>query len=613
MSKCCLPQSVDSPSRNPYSSVQRRGNRPVGHWAGDAEIVALRGSTTLKESRIDGVNSESGYRGQHGAVIEDAPRTNSGLGVVRMNRTQVRVPFSEITRRRPTIAAALSSLLLTAGILAGAAEPAHAADHHHHKASSMRSHKDAPPLGVKPIYESIVVDANNGRVLHQVNADTRSYPASLTKMMTLYMLFDALAKGKVHLDTPIKVSAHAAAQDPSKLDLAPGSTIAVEQAIYAVVTKSANDVAVAIAEHLGGSEEHFCALMTARAHAIGMTRTQFRDASGLPNKGQLSTARDMAILGMRLMTEFPQYFPYFSRTEFPYGGAMIHTHNHLLESYDGADGIKTGYTAASGFNLVASARRGDARLITVVFGGPSAKIRDQHVAALMDAGFNVLTNNPTAVANAQSIDPFPATIPDAAPSDAVQTASTEDGPAPTPAGATTMSAATDTVAPAPVPPVTVASLQPEPSAGDMDDTIAQKLATTDVPAPPLAATATLVPEPGTRTVRDKHAAKHTAKYVPSPEPEPATANATWGIQVGAFANRTVAEEKAAEAKEKVQATFAAAAPRIVQVRAKHGVLYRAQVVGLNRKEVMKACHLAAKIAHGGCKSVAPDPTRVAMR
>jgi len=547
-----------------------------------------------------------------------------------MSRTRVWGTSFRTNVRQPAIASVLSTLLIAAGLFGAttlSATPANAASHHHRKVSLAAGSKDMPPVGLKPIYESIVVDANTGRVLHQMNADTRSYPASLTKMMTLYMLFDALQKGKTHLDSPITISAHAASMAPSKLDLAPGSTIAVEQAIYAVVTKSANDVAVAIAEHLGGgSEDKFCALMTARAHAIGMTRTQFRNASGLPNKGQLSTARDMAILGKRLMTEFPQYFPYFSHTEFPFGGTVIRTHNHLLENYDGADGIKTGYTAASGFNLVASARRGDLRLITVVFGGPSAKVRDQHVAALLDAGFNVLSTNPQAVANAQALDPFPAgpeTVP------ATQTAS-EDGPVPaafTPPAATSVAVAASAspvaaaaqpaaaMEPVTVParptPVTIAALQNETSAGDMDDAIAQKLAT-DQPAAPLAATTTLVPEPGLPTGKgkNKQATKRVAKYAPALDPVPA--NSAWGIQIGAYANRTVAENKAAEAKNKLSPAFAGAAIRIVPVKSKRGLLYRAQVVGLTHKEVTKACHMAAKIVHG-CKPVSPDATRVAMQ
>jgi D-alanyl-D-alanine carboxypeptidase len=497
------------------------------------------------------------------------------------------------------MAALVVAMSIVALLTSGSSPAAAATKKHHHvaakagKAKKVRRRSDLPPVGARPIYESIVIDATTGRVLHQVNADTPSYPASLTKMMTLYMLFDALDKGKVHLDTPIKVSAHAASMAPSRLGLAPGSTIAVEQAIYAVVTKSANDVAVAIGEHLGGgSEVRFCAMMTARAHAIGMTRTHFANASGLPNKNQLSTARDMAILGKRLMTEFPQYFSYFSRTEFPYHGQMIHTHNHLLENYDGADGIKTGYTAASGFNLVASARRGDTRLITVVFGGTSAKGRDQHVAALMDAGFNVMATNPTVIANAQSVDPFQ-------PSEAgeVEAADEDENPFPPTTGSVVAAArsnATETIA-----------------QGDSDDSIGQQIASLDpapsAVAPALAETDTLVPRPGSREARTKHPVKAIAVI-----PEPAPANVTWGIQIGAYSNRKVAENTATEARDKVRSVFTAAKTRIVPVKIRaQKVLYRAQVVGLERKNIAKACRLVAKVPHSGCKTVSPDPARVA--
>lgn len=500
------------------------------------------------------------------------------------------------------------------GLLTWGSSPASAATkkHHHHvaaakagKASKVRQRGDLPPVGAHPIYESIVIDASTGRVLHQVNADTQSYPASLTKMMTLYMLFDALNKGKVHLDTPIMISAHAASMAPSRLDLAPGSTIAVEQAIYAVVTKSANDVAVAIGEHLGGgSEDRFCEMMTARAHAIGMTRSHFANASGLPNKAQLSTARDMAILGKRLMTEFPQYFPYFSHTEFPYRGQMIRTHNHLLENYDGADGIKTGYTAASGFNLVASARRGDTRLITVVFGGTSAKGRDMHVAALMDAGFTVMTNNPTMIASAQSVDPFPAT-----PAPAEVDTADEENPFP-PATNTVVAAA------AKKPMAIAATTAPaEIAQGDSDDMIGRQIASVDTSrqvAPVLAPTETLVAEPGTREAAVEAKTKPAKALAVVPDAAPA--NRTWGIQIGAYGNRKVAETSATDARTSVQTTFAGATVRIVPVKVQaKKVLYRAQVVGLERKDIAKACRLIAKVPHAGCKTVSPDPTRVASR
>lgn len=249
-------------------------------------------------------------------------------------------------------------------------------------------------------YAAVVVDADTGKVLHAANADTRNRPASLTKMMTLYMLFEALEQNRVSLSTPMKVSPKAASMSPSKLGLRAGQTISVDDAIQAIVTRSANDIAVVVAEHLGKTEARFAAAMTVKAHAIGMLRSTFKNASGLPNKAQYSSARDMAILAQRLMTDFPQHYHYFGRTEFDYAGQTIRTHNNLLRSYDGADGIKTGYTVASGFNLVSSAKRDGKRLIGVVFGGKSARTRDQHMVNLLDAGFAEMAGDMGALAKA---------------------------------------------------------------------------------------------------------------------------------------------------------------------------------------------------------------------
>lgn len=236
-------------------------------------------------------------------------------------------------------------------------------------------------------YASMVVDGDTGEVLHAVNADNRNYPASLTKMMTLYLLFDALDRGQVKLTDRIPVSAHAAAQAPSKLGLRPGQTIVVEDAILGICTKSANDVAVAVGEFLGGSEPAFAEMMTRKAREIGMRQTEFRNASGLPNLSQFSSARDMATLARALLHNHARQYHYFSTQQFTYNGQTMRNHNHLMEWYDGVDGIKTGYIGASGFNLVASVKRDGRRLIGVVFGGQSAAARDRHMAQLLDAAF----------------------------------------------------------------------------------------------------------------------------------------------------------------------------------------------------------------------------------
>ena len=235
-------------------------------------------------------------------------------------------------------------------------------------------------------YAAIVLDAR-GQVLHAANADEPRFPASLTKMMTLYMLFEAMRDGRVPPGSRIQMSAEAASRPPSKLGLPAGYSLDLEDAILAVVTRSANDVAAAIAEHLGGSEDRFAQMMTQRARSLGMTRSTFRNASGLPDPEQSTTARDMALLGSRLQSDFPRQYAYFSTTHFRWNNRAIHNHNHMLSAYDGADGIKTGYTRWSGFNIVTSARRDGVRLIGAVMGGAAWHERDRHMAELLDDAF----------------------------------------------------------------------------------------------------------------------------------------------------------------------------------------------------------------------------------
>ncbi|WP_343870169.1 D-alanyl-D-alanine carboxypeptidase family protein, partial [Caenispirillum bisanense] len=236
-------------------------------------------------------------------------------------------------------------------------------------------------------YASIVVDAQSGKVLYSRNADERLYPASLTKMMTLYMVFDALEKKELSLNTPIKASTRAVGMPPSKLGLKAGETITVEEAIKVLVTKSANDVAVMVAEALAGSEVQFAAKMTKKANDLGMKRSTFRNASGLPNTAQLSTAEDMATLAMALHKHFPQYYHYFNTRTVTVKGKTFNTHNRVLLNYKGADGLKTGFINASGFNLVTSAVRDGRRLVGVVFGGESAGWRDAHMIKLLDQAY----------------------------------------------------------------------------------------------------------------------------------------------------------------------------------------------------------------------------------
>jgi D-alanyl-D-alanine carboxypeptidase len=256
--------------------------------------------------------------------------------------------------------------------------PHHAAHGAHEPRHSKHESAPAPP------YAAIVLDTNSGRTLHADQADEPRHPASLTKIMTLYLLFERLDAGKIRLDSQLPVSEHASIQAPTKLGLKPGQSLEVEDAIRGMVTRSANDAAVAVAEALGGGEREFADMMTAKAHALGMSRTVYRNASGLPNDEQVTTARDQALLGRAIQERFPRYYQYFATPSFTYHGQAMHNHNQLLGHVEGMDGIKTGYTQASGFNLVASVRRDNRHIVSVVMGGTSAGSRDARMRSLIE-------------------------------------------------------------------------------------------------------------------------------------------------------------------------------------------------------------------------------------
>jgi D-alanyl-D-alanine carboxypeptidase (penicillin-binding protein 5/6) len=253
----------------------------------------------------------------------------------------------------------------------------------------------APPataysLYAEPKYAAILVDAGTGEVLYARQADAPRYPASITKVLTLYIAFEELVAGRMREGDQITVSRFAASQQPSKLGLRAGSTISVRDAIGVIATKSANDIAVALAEHVSGSQDAFAARMTATAQRLGMRSSTFVNATGLPDARQRTTARDIATLSRALVRDFPQYYPVFSQVAVDYEGREITNHNHLLKTLPGVDGIKTGYTAAAGFTLSASMVQGGKRLIAVVLGGPSRMARDDNIANLLQTGFYVM-------------------------------------------------------------------------------------------------------------------------------------------------------------------------------------------------------------------------------
>ncbi|MDR5875177.1 serine hydrolase [Vreelandella gomseomensis] len=244
-----------------------------------------------------------------------------------------------------------------------------------------------PLQAANPRYAGMVVDLDEGEVLYAENEDARRYPASLTKVMTLYLTFEALEQGRLQVDQPLPVSSQAASMPASKLWLSPGSSILVDEAIRALAVRSANDVAVVVAEALGGSERRFAQLMTAKARELGMRNTTFRNASGLPDDRQITTARDMVTLAVRVMQDFPDYYHYFGLQEFTYRGTRHTSHNRLVRNYPGADGLKTGFIRASGFNVITTAKRGDRRLMGIVMGGFTAQSRDKHMTSLLNRSF----------------------------------------------------------------------------------------------------------------------------------------------------------------------------------------------------------------------------------
>ena len=251
------------------------------------------------------------------------------------------------------------------------------------------SKRTAPaPSASSEKYAALIVDADTGVTMFSVNADEIRHPASLTKVMTIYLAFEALQSGKLRMEQTLRASAWASIQSPTKLGLKDGMSITVRDALLGLITKSANDAAVVLAEAMAGDEDVFAQRMTEKARKLGMGATTFRNASGLPNDQQVTTARDLATLAMAVMRDFPGYYYLFATQEYSWGGRVHTNHNHMLATYPGADGLKTGYTIASGFNLIMSARREGKRLIGVVMGGESAQARDNHMADLMDRGFS---------------------------------------------------------------------------------------------------------------------------------------------------------------------------------------------------------------------------------
>jgi len=399
---------------------------------------------------------------------------------------------------------------------------------------------------------AIVVDADSGTVLYEMNARGVNYPASLTKMMTLYLLFEALDAKKVRLDDVLTASDNAASQPATDIGLRTGDQLTVEKAIEAIVVQSANDAAVVVGESLGGgSESSFAALMTAKAKQLGMTGTVFRNASGLPDPNQITNAVDMSILARALIARFPQYYAYFSIESFSYHGRLYLSHNRVLKSYPGADGLKTGYTRAAGYNLATSAKRDGHRIVAVVLGGKTARKRDMQMAGLLDQGFGLLsTQTGTLVASAAkpSTPALPGVVAGSDAATTTQTTSTAKPGAPLVLATSAMS----------------------------NDELATTTSAADPATPSPAETAHV------------ELASATNDAAPETDKTPDTKD-RWGIQVGAFGAYKPAHAAALRASRIGPRILKTA--RLIVDEAPKGAnkLYRARLIGLSRPNAQLAC------------------------
>jgi len=408
--------------------------------------------------------------------------------------------------------------------------------------------------GAPQITSAIVVDMNSGSILYSQSADLPRYPASLTKMMTLYVLFGYLRAGKVTPTSELVVTPHAASQAPTKLGLKPGATISTTDAVKALMTQSANDAAVTIAENLAGTEENFARVMTDTARSIGMNATTFRNASGLPNEDQITTARDMATLAAHLIHDYPEYYGVFETRYFTFNGHKYRNHNKLLFGYQGCDGIKTGYTKASGFNLTASVHRGNKHLVAAVLGGKTGGQRDAAMRSLLDRHFAKATDTkPTPAQLLASLVPAPS------PPAVQKPAYTLAPPTPAPSASTARAGETSTD--------TTADTTTDTEEGDTGD-----------PAEPIEASVT-VTEPG---------AKATTK--------PGKYQGAFQVQVGAFTSEAEAQNRLGMVQQRASDLLDGHMPFTTSFMMGDEEWYRARFAGFSRESAQAACATLKKMS-----------------
>ena len=468
-------------------------------------------------------------------------------------------------------------------------------------------HSPASAKKSKPNYKyaSLVMDADTGVILSSRYADKVLHPASLTKMMTMLLTFEALDRGDITLNSRVKISRRAASMVPSKLDLPVGYRIKVKDAIYALATKSANDVAVALAEKLGGSEAKFAAAMTSRARTIGMSKTRFRNASGLHHSSQVSTARDMAKLARYILQRYPHHYHYFSTSSFTYRGKTYRSHNRLMKTYKGMDGFKTGYIAKAGFNLVASARRDGRRLIGVVFGGRSGKTRNAHMADILDAGFAKAKR--TRIAST-TIPPKPQVKPGSA---LASTKSNDKNNFTSLASLETgrrLAVKTNSN-----------DIRPDYAAlnqklydgdfgemigeGDFDPSASKRIETGLIAIAMHKGDYKALAKP---SLMDSKSFKENTNIPSLAHPKDMIGR--WSIQIGAYQDQTSVGAALRKAKQKLPSSLSDVTMIALPLRTANGIMYRARLGGMTQSEANKAC-----LYFRECMPIAPQTTRVGTR
>ncbi|MGH1403945.1 MAG: serine hydrolase [Alphaproteobacteria bacterium] len=419
------------------------------------------------------------------------------------------------------------------------------------------------------------MDVDSGAILYRYNANKRLHPASLTKMMTLLLLFDALDYGAIHLNDKIYISKHAASMIPSKIGLEPGSHIRVKDAISALSVKSANDIAVAVAEKLGGSEGKFALMMTKKARELGMTRTRFMNASGLHDSRQVSTARDVAKLSRALVTRYKRHYHHFSKSSFTYQGKTYKSHNRLMQSYAGMDGLKTGYIQASGFNLASSVTRNNRRVIGVVFGGRSGKLRNEHMEKLLDNAFAKL-HSTTSIAQ-HSIP-----IPGRKPNTQVQMASLSSQrtlPRITTGKTATKTSRWD---------VLYATHQNSMfnrmiGQGDYDITVRNRIETG------LIAISAHLNEKIPSYILHNKKSGYATPVTTTPKEKPRTRTGSWGVQIGAFTTRDNTDKAITQSLQKLPSYLNHGRSTIAPIQTKQGWIYRGRLQGYSKEAAHDAC------------------------